>query len=190
MKVHLIAALVAALSPLASAAGEVSHTYVEAGVGRTDFDVPAGFGEYAFDGGYLRGSLELGRGFYGFGAYARGRLDGDWGHVDLDESQLGAGYAHALSDTTDLISELGYVGREFNDMRVDGLRGSVGVRGMLGARVEGWAKANYTDGGDFDGDLSAQAGALYRLTPRWGLTGEVEANEDANRYTLGVRASF
>lgn len=191
MKKTLCAALVAVLSPVASMAGEISHTYVEAGAGRAVQDAPVGYSDARFDGAYLRGSVEVGRGVYGFGEYARSELRDDFGvDADLRRAQLGIGYARGVSDSTDVIVEGGYYGEDLEGWRRDGARGSVGLRTQFGSRVEGWAKGSYTDAGDYDGDLSAQVGALYRLNPTWGLTGEVDANEDANRYTLGVRASF
>lgn len=188
----MIAALAAALSPFAVSAGEISHTHVEAGVGRLRFDAPPGFRNSEFDGGYVRGSFELGRGFYAFGAHHRGELSDNFGFdIDQEETQVGIGYAHGMSATTDLVTELGYLGRGMGPgWDFDGTRASLGLRSQFGDRVEGWAKASYTDGHRADGDLSAQVGGLFRLTNTWGITGEVDADETANRYTLGVRASF
>lgn len=189
MKLTLIAALAAALSPLASHAGEISHTYVEAGVSHSVFDAPRPFPDVDFSGGYVRGSYEFGRGFYGFGSYSREAQDRRLRDGDLERTRLGIGHAYGLNGTTDLLSELGYVRNELG-ADVEGARASLGLRTRFNDRIEGWAKGSYTDGGDFGGDFSAQAGALYRFTPRWGVTGELEANEDARQVTLGVRASF
>lgn len=190
-RLSVFAAIAAVLCPLAAPAAELSHTWVEAGVARQTFDVPSGLGgDIDVDGGYLRGEVELGRNLYGFGSHTRGTYDEFGADLDLSETQLGIGYAHAVGDSTELLGEVGYLGRHGDIPDFDGGRVSAGVRTQFGDRVEGWAKASYTDGDYFDGDVSAQVGALVKLTPTWGVTGEVEAHEDANRYTLGVRASF
>ena len=56
--------------------------------------------------------------------------------------------------------------------------------------IEGYVKANYTDGGDFSGDFSGTLGAQVKFNPTWGVTGEAEFGGDADIYMLGVRASF
>ena len=72
----------------------------------------------------------------------------------------------------------------------DGYRASVGIRGSFSDSFEGLLKANYTDGSDFDGDFSGTIGAQYKFTQTWGLVGEVEFADNAETYTVGVRASF
>lgn len=191
MKKIVCAALAAVLCPLAASAGEISYTYLEGGVARVQQDAPPGFSDPRFDGAYLRGSVELGGGFYAFGEHARTELRNDFGFdVDLKRSQVGAGYAHGLNDRVDLTAELGYLGESLDWFDDDAGRASLGLRSQLGSRMEGWAKANYTDGDSFNGDVSATVGALYRFTPTWGLTGEAELNEHVDRVTLGIRANF
>lgn len=190
-RLSVFAAIAAVLCPLTAPAAELGHTWVEAGVGRQTFDFPSSLGDDVdFDGGYVRGEVELSRNLYGFGGYSRGTYDDVLGDVELSETRLGLGYAHAVSESTELLGEIGYLGRHGDIPDMDGGRISAGVRTQFGERVEGWARANYTDGDFFDGDVSAQVGALVKLTPTWGLTGEVEAHEDTHRYTLGLRASF
>lgn len=190
-KVLISAALAMALSPLAASADGPGHTWVEAGASRLSFDVPSALGgDHDFDGGYIRGSIAISENVYGFGGYTRGTNDTFGFDLDLSETQAGVGYAHALNERAELITELGYFGRDLGGSEYDGGRLSAGLRGQLGSRVEAWAKASYTDGNFQDGDIAAQVGGLLKLTPNWGITGEVDANENANRYMLGVRASF
>ena len=76
-----------------------------------------------------------------------------------------------------------------------GGRASVGVRGQFNDIVEGLLKANYYDGGDFEGTWSGTVGAQFHINPMWGITAEIEHGDlidDAatTRYQVGVRASF
>ena len=75
---------------------------------------------------------------------------------------------------------------------VDGedFRLSVGVRHLIADPVEVWIKGNYTDGDVYDGAGSVSAGLQYRLTPVWGLVGQLEAGGKFSMYGVGVRASF
>jgi hypothetical protein len=190
-KVLVSAALAMALCPLAASAGDLSHTWVEAGASRLSFDMPSAMGyDFDFDGGYIRGSFAINENVYGFGGYARGTNDTYGFDLDLSEMQAGIGYAHGLNERTELVTELGYFGSDMNGSEYNGARLSAGLRGQLGSRVEAWAKASYTDGNFQDGNVAAQVGGMLKLTPNWGITGEVDANQDANRYMLGVRASF
>ena len=61
---------------------------------------------------------------------------------------------------------------------------------MLSENFEGWAKANYTDGQDYEGDFSGTLGAQWMFAKMWGVTAEAEVVEDYTQWTLGVRASF
>ena len=182
MKRSLIALALAALLPLSAQADDkLSYTYVEGGYVNLDSDAD-GFG--------VRGSFEFGQSnFYGFGSYAQVEVDNS--NVDIDNTEIGFGYAHDLSDNLDLISELAYVNADadgFND--VDGYRASVGIRGSFSDNFEGLLKANYTDGSDFDGDFSGTIGAQYKFTQTWGVTGEVTFGDDSETYLVGLRASF
>lgn len=182
MKRSLIALALAALLPLSAQADDkLSYTYVEGGYVNVDSDAD-GFG--------VRGSFEFGQSnFYGFGSYAQVEVDNT--NVDIDNTEIGFGYAHDLSDNVDLISELAYVNAEadgFGD--ADGYRASVGIRGSFSDSFEGLVKANYTDGDEFDGDFSGTIGAQYKFTQTWGVTGEVTFGDDSETYLVGLRASF
>jgi Ax21 family sulfation-dependent quorum factor len=182
MKRSLIALALAALLPLSAQADDkLSYTYVEGGYVNVDGDAD-GFG--------VRGSFEFGQSnFYGFGSYAQVEVDNT--NIDVDNTEIGFGYAHGLSDNVDLISELAYVNADadgFGD--VDGYRASVGIRGSFSDSFEGLVKANYTDGDEFDGDFSGTIGAQYKFTQTWGVTGEVTFGDNSETYMVGLRASF
>jgi len=182
MKRSLIALALAALIPLSAQAGDnLSYTYVEAGYVDIDGDAD-GFG--------VRGSYEFGdSNFYGFASYSQVEIDHT--SIDIDNSQLGVGYAHGLSDNVDLLAELSWVNTDVDGLGdVDGYRASVGIRGTIASNFEGLVKANWTDGSDFDGDFSGTVGAQYKFNKTWGLTGEIEFADEGETYMVGVRASF
>ena len=181
MKRSLLAlALVAVLPFAAQADDKLSYTYVEADYVNLDGDA---------DGWGLRGSVEFGEsGFYGLGGWRTAEIDGT--SVDVDNWELGVGYAHDLSTNVDLISELAYERADVEGFDVDGYRASVGVRGSFSPNFEGLAKASYVDGDDVDGDFVGTLGAQYKFTPTWGVVGEAEFADGGELYTVGVRASF
>ena len=193
MKRSLMALALAAALPVSAQAAELSYNFIELdyasmnidGAG-SDFD-PDGFG--------LKGSFELGEKFYGFGSYLRGSEEVSGVDFDIDQTQLGLGYRHGVSDSADFIAELSWINNSvdiegFGDADANGGRLSAGFRGAMAENFEGYAKANYTDGGDFDGDFSGTLGAQVKFNPTWGVTGEAEFGSDANIYMLGLRASF
>jgi Ax21 family sulfation-dependent quorum factor len=194
-KTALLAAVLAA-APFAASAGGVEYTYVEAGYVHLDVE------DGNDDGFQLRGSVALAENVYLHGGYAS--IETDDFNVELEESQIGVGLRSDLGERADFIAELGYVRYDLSvddvfglsgSDHIDGGRLSVGLRGLLADRVEGWAKASYNDGGDFDGSFSALIGAQVRFNQTWGVFGEIESGEllediDTTKYMVGVRASF
>jgi hypothetical protein len=194
MKKLLAAAMLLALTPFAASARDSlgSFTYVEAGVQRLSVD--AGADTLDFDGAGIRTSIELSDNFYVYGGYAWARNDDLAFDIDARDMQIGLGYRHTVFDNTDLTAELGFQHTEldadlFRD-NLDGGRLSVGLRGALANNFEGWVKASYVDGSDYDGEFSGTLGAQLIINETWGIVGEVEAGDLASRYSLGVRASF
>lgn len=201
MKKQLVLAIALAAASFAATAGELSYSNIEAGYARMEADVDDA-SDAVLTGYFVHGSVALNDSFYLLGGYESG-TDNDFlgfGGVDVDLSQIqaGVGYHHALSDRADLLTEISYLRQEveasafgFSESEsADGYRASLGVRGLLAGNFEGLAKANYTDGSDIDGEVSATLGAQLKFNPTWGLVGEVEIGEDAKKYLVGVRASF
>ncbi len=197
MKKQLAAALMLACAPFAASARDSlgSFTYVEAGVQRlsVDFDIPGG-DAIDFDGIGLRGSLELSDSFYLYGGLGWARNDDFTTDIDAYQAQGGLGYRYTVFDNADLTAELGFQhteldGGSVND-NLDAIRASVGVRGALSNSIEGWVKANYVDGSDYDGEFSGTLGAQFIISETWGIVGEIEAGDLTSQYMLGVRASF
>ncbi len=197
MKKQLAAALLLACVPFAASARDSlgSFTYVEAGVQRLSVDsgVP-GSDALDFDGIGLRGSVELTDSFYLYGGLGWAR-NGDFStNIDAYQAQGGVGYRYTVFDNADLTAELGFQHTELNsdgaDDNLDAARLSVGMRGALGNSFEGWVKASYVDGSDYEGEFSGTLGAQFIINETWGIVGEIEAGDLTSQYTLGVRASF
>jgi Ax21 family sulfation-dependent quorum factor len=186
MKRSLFALALAAALPLSAQADDkLSYSYVEGGYVYVDAD-----GGAEADGFGVRGSIEFGEsGFYGFGGYNQIEIDGI--NVDLDNTELGLGYGHGLTDNLDLISEIAWNDVDVDGFgSVDGYRASVGLRGSFTENFEGLIKANYNDGDNASGDFSATLGAQYKFTQTGGVVGEANFADGGETYTIGLRASF
>ena len=197
MKKPLATTLLLACLPFAASARDSlgSFSYVEAGVQRISVDYgTTGTDPLDFDGVGIRGSLEVTDNLYVFGSYAWARNDDLIFDIDARQAQGGVGYRHTVFDNADLIAELGFQHTEldtdgFQD-NLDAARLSVGLRGALSDNFEGWVKASYVDGSDYDGEFSGTLGAQFVINETWGLYGELEAGDLTSQYMLGVRASF
>lgn len=211
MKKQLALALALAAAPFAAMADGHSYTYIEGGFARLDQELPP-VGEFRVDdieaaGFFIAGSAEIGDAFHVFGGYRAGDDDvgvsapivGEIGSAGIDMSQyaIGLGYHASLRPRTDLVAEVSMLGTEI-DVEGDGegsqdgedLRLAVGVRHLIADPVEVWVKANYTDGDVYDSAGSVSGGLQYKLTPMWGLIGEVELGSEFSQVGIGARASF
>jgi hypothetical protein len=161
-----VLALAALAAPFGADAAELGNTYLEAGVSRVHSESAWWYGDdMRFDGGYLRGSIELVGRAYAFGRVSRD--EDDWYGIDVDHHQtdIGLGLRTPISDTVDVVAEAGLRREEIGGFDLEGWRASAGVRGMLGSRVEGWAKATYTQDTLDRRPYAAQVGALYKFNP-------------------------
>ncbi len=184
-------ALAAALPMSAQAATELKYNFVELDYGRTSVDDA----DLDFDGFGVKGSVKVAEPVYLFGSYQQGSDDFLGVDVDAETYQVGVGFRHALSPKADFIAELSYLNQQidvgnFGGVDADGGKISGGVRGLLSDNFEGYVKANYIDGGDFDGDFTGTIGAQVMFNETWGLTGEAELGSDQTTYLIGLRASF
>lgn len=181
MKRSLFAlALLAAIPFAAQADDKLSYSYIEADYVNLDGDA---------DGYGVRGSFEFGdSGFYGLAGYRSAEIDGT--NIDIDNWELGLGYAHGLSDNLDLIAEAAWNNYEVAGFDNDGWRASVGLRGSFSENFEGLIKANYVDGDNMDSDFTGTVGLQYKFNQTWGIVGEAEFADGGEIYTVGVRASF
>ncbi|MFD0739570.1 outer membrane beta-barrel protein [Lysobacter koreensis] len=204
MKKQFVLAAMLAAAPFAATAGELSYTYVEGGYAKThinddDFNNPEG------DGGFVRGSGAISPSFNVFGGVSRVTEEVDASvfgtpvDVEITQSELGLGYHTAMAENVDFLAELAWLRQDVDvDVRgfgsdgesFNGGRASIGLRGRMAAPLEGWVKAGYLDGGDFEGGFVGTLGGQFQFSPTWGLVGEVEFIEDTTQYRFGVRASF
>jgi len=193
---------IAAHAEEAAHVGGLSYTYIEAGYARVDFDgieVDHHSRAVDFSGRFLRGSVELGESFYLFGGYVSGDNDDFGVDIDFNQLQAGVGYRFGLSEHVDLLSEISYLKEEIDisghsPEKEDGYRASVGVRGLLTDRLEGFVKANYTrlkaDGHEAKTSFGGTVAAEFLLNHTWRLVGEVGISKDVSEYAVGVRAAF
>lgn len=195
MKKQLAAALVLALIPFAASARDSlgSYTYVEAGFKRLSIDSDDA-DTMDFDGAYIRTEVEMNDNLSFKGGLAYGRSSDLPVDIDAIELDLGLGYRYNFADNVDLIADVNFQRQEFEagsdkDVR-NNTRLGVGVRGALSNSIEGWVKANYVDGGAYEGDVVGTLGMHVVFNDTWGLVGEFDAGGDVSRFNIGVRASF
>lgn len=207
MKKSLALALALAAAPFAASAGEPSYTYVEGGyaklhIDEDDLDSPEA------DGGFVRGSVALGDSFHLIGGISRVGEDyrflGERIDVDVTQYELGVGYHLAMGERVSFTADLAYLRYDLDtdvqgygefDEQATGGRLGVGIRGQFNDQFEGWVKANYYDGGDFEDEtVTGVVGAQFKFNPTWGLMAEIEHGEvaevESTKYLVGVRASF
>ena len=198
----LLAAMLAA--PFTATAGPLGYTYVEGGyakvhINEDDANNPEG------DGGFVRGSGAISTSFNVFGGVSRVTEEVDASvfgtpvDVEITLSEIGLGYHQGMGENIDFLAELAYLRQDVDvDVRgfgsdsesFNGGRASIGLRGRMAAPLEGWVKAGYLDGGDFEGSFVGTLGGQFKFNPTWGVVGEVEIIEDTTQYRVGVRASF
>jgi opacity protein-like surface antigen len=170
--------LVALASPAAFAAN-TDYTFVEGGYVNDD-----GFA----DGAYLKGSYDIGRGFYAHGQYVH--LDAHNSSFHYEPAELGLGWRMPVGARADFLAEAAALQVHTSFGTAHGYRASVGVRGDLTSKLEGLARVNYIDGHNFNGNATGTLGLQYKFNPTWGITSEVNFGQGDEVAQLGVRASF
>lgn len=182
------AALVALAAP--ALAEKPSYDYIEGSYQHAELDVGPGPGDVDGNGLGIGGSFGIADQVHLFAGFRTFDFDFD---VDLDELTVGLGWHPPLTDTTDLVFELGYVTAEAEafgvDADEDGFRASLGVRSMLNPQFELAGRVNYTDLGDGD-DTSISGEAWYNLSELFAVGGGLEFGDDTTIYGVGVRYYF
>lgn len=197
MKKQFAAALLLACAPLAASARDSlgSFTYVEGGFQRISADLDTlGNDKYDFDGAGIRTSIELTDSLYVFGGYAWARNNDLLNDIDANQAHIGLGYRYTVFDNADMTAEIGFQHTELDsngfEDNLDAARVSLGLRGALSNNFEGWAKANYINGSDYESQFTGTLGAQFIINQTWGIVGEIEAGDITSQYMLSVRASF
>lgn len=184
MKRSLIALVLAAALPVAAQASDLDYSYVQAGYSSTDVE------GINFDGWAIKGSVAFGQSFYGVVGYENGSKSG----VDLNQTHVGLGYHHGLSENTDLFGEVHYVRDEVLGFDDNGWGVAGGVRSMLGQNFEATAKLTYADVNDFGAGWGAGVSGVYHFTKTWGAYASYDYADrdgtDLKTWGVGVRASF
>ncbi len=199
MKRSLIALGLLTTLPFAASASDLSYNYVEGGYTRIN-----GLGTKV-DGAALNGSIALGSRFHAFAGYETLEFPGavasiDGGNtsittfdVDVDTWNLGFGYNHSLSQSTDLVARVGHARSDF-----DGLSHTfksyfteVGARSQLMPNLEGYLYAGYErTEGTGSGDYYGRLGGQYNFNKSWGLVADARFGSGAEQYFFGPRFSF
>jgi Ax21 family sulfation-dependent quorum factor len=181
-----------------------SYNYVE--LGYTRFNTSP-----RIDGYTLNGSFALGERFHIFGGFsdldARRRIDDEDGLIDtikpsFDLWNIGIGYAHQMSPTTDLVARAGYQRVRLSGVGAlggsdDSWMAEVGVRSAFTPQLEGYAFAGW-QGVDFDGldvddwsgDFYGRIGGLWHFTPNWSFNADLKLSGGDRLYFIGPRYSF
>lgn len=167
-----------AICSQAQAADDLNYSYVQGGYLNIDGDL---------DGWGLSGSVNLGESnFYGFAGFTN--IESGF----IETTQIGVGYHHSISDSADLIAELGYVSGDVLGglLSNDGYSVAVGFRNAFSDNVEGILKVNYVDFSGADGEFSVQTGLVYHVNENIGIVGGVEFADNVNTFALGLRGNF
>jgi hypothetical protein len=182
-----------------------SFSYLEAGYSRIDLNGTS----HDANLGTLSGSYDFANGAgqagaYAFGSISQGTFTGR--NDNLTTGQVGVGYHYPVAQGVDLLGQVGYVrihqrdgnapfgndGNTLDRWTANGYQAAVGARVALNDRWSGQALVGYQDGGRLRGDVLANVGIQYAVTPAWSVSvGNTFYNKaDANVYQAGVRYTF
>lgn len=156
-----------------------------------EIDLDDSFLDVDGDGYSISGSFEVGETMHVFAGY--GTSDFDFG-VDLDELVVGGGVHTALTPSVDFVANIAYVRAEASapgaSIDEDGFGASVGLRAMLGDRLELAGNVNYLDLDDAGDDTSIGAEAWYNFTESFALGINADVGDDITSYGVGARLYF
>ena len=181
----VLGATILALASLgASAADNVSYSYIDLNYVNTDLERgPSG------DGFGVRGSVGFAGNFFVFADYTT--LDFD--DVDADQYAVGLGGHMEMSEVIDLTGRLGYVEADLSaggdGFDSDGYMASLGVRGRMDAfELEGQGiYRDFSDGGD---EFALNVAGRYFFSTNFAVGAEYEIGDDAQNFIVGIRFTF
>jgi Ax21 family sulfation-dependent quorum factor len=176
--------LLAALPFAASAAEGVSYNYVQGGYVATNGDSNADANGFGIDG-----SVAVHPNFHLFGGYNQQEIDNT--NVNIDQWKLGIGYNYEIAPKADLVTRIAYAKYDAGSaLNVNGYSAEVGVRGALGAKVEGYAMAGYEDFKKLDSNYYGRVGAQVKFNQNWGLSGDVKFADGDIQWFVGPRLTW
>lgn len=181
----------AAFVPFLAQAEGISYSYVDAAYVNTDIDR---FNEDV-DGFALRGSYELTSNVFVFAGYADQSTSVAGFDIDLQQYNVGLGYAWPLGKALDMYGKVGYVSAEadvqgLGDADDDGYSLAVGLRGRAIGQLELEGAVSYVDLSDSGDDTALDLGARWYFTPQFAFGVETSLGDNATTYGLGVRWNF
>lgn len=192
MRFKLLSALATttALLPFLAQAEGLSYSYVDAAYINTDIDQ---FDEEV-DGFALRGSFEITEQVFVFAGYSNQSTEVFGTDIDVEQMNLGLGYAWPIGPSADIYGKVGYVSAEVDaggfDADDDGYLLGVGLRGRPADQIELEGAVNYTDLSDSGDTTTFGVGARWYFTEQFAVGVEGEFGDDANTYGVGVRWNF
>jgi hypothetical protein len=174
-------------------AGDFSYNFVEVGYQKVDLDEdPLPGVSVDGDGFGIGGAVEVGESWFITVAYSKVEFDFN---IDLDQLGLGVGYHVDMSQNADFFATLSYVRAEasvsgFDSVDEDGFGATIGIRGMVGEKVELTGSIGYVDLGDAGDGTSFGVSGLYNITDAFALSLNIETDDDITGYGIGGRFYF
>lgn len=174
-------------------AGDLSYNFVEVGYQKVDLDEDPLPGVSVDGDGYgIGGAFEVGESWFITAGYSKVEFDFN---IDLDQLGLGVGYHVDVSPNADFFATLSYVRAEasvsgFESVDEDGFGATIGIRGMVGEKVELSGSIGYVDLGDGGDGTSFGVAALYNVTDAIALGLNIETDDDVTGYGIGARFYF
>lgn len=174
-------------------AGDLSYNFVEVGYQKVDLDEdPLPGVSVDGDGFGIGGAFEVGESWFITAGYSR--VEFDFG-IDFDQLGIGAGYHVDVSQNADFFATLSFVRVEasasgFESADEDGFGATIGIRGMVGEKVELSGAIGYVDLGDGGDGTSFGVAGLYNFTNAFALGLNIETDDDFTSYGIGARFYF
>ncbi|HWT14494.1 MAG TPA: outer membrane beta-barrel protein [Patescibacteria group bacterium] len=175
-------ALVLAL-PFAASAGDLSYSYLQAGVTRVNPD--DGGAENGFGFG---GAGALTENWHVFGNYRSYDVNVLGTDFDVDGWNVGLGYNMGISDSADFFGRVSYEKVDADIVDANGWGIEAGVRNAFTDQFEAGASLKYIDIED-DNNTGLELYGQYKFG-EWGLVGTLNISDDGNEIFIGPRISF
>lgn len=172
MKISQVFAILSLCCPLAVHAGNFNYSFVEGGYESYDFSGPGA----SQNGLGVRGSYGITPEIHAFVGFAN--LD------DIDVTEFGVGYSHALDKKLDLYGQFSVVDYDYDD----GFALAGGLRGQIADRFELGGGIKYIDLEDAQTGLFVNG--LFDLTKELKLGAELLTADDFDALSVRLRYEF